>query len=76
MAGFRSLRQVELAVFLVLQSVERVLPALGVPVTALNSGVFQDCWRGRPPLVRHRRRDVSLQPNGSVRGLTGWACWI
>ena len=46
------LRQMELAVLRIFESVQRALPVLGVPVTALNARFVDYCWHGRLPMVR------------------------
>ena len=46
------LRQVELAVVLILEGVQWTLPVVGVPVAALDARLVHHCWHGCFPLVR------------------------
>ena len=46
------LRQVELALFLVFEGVQRALPAVGIPVGTLDARLVHHCWHGCSPLVR------------------------
>ena len=48
----RLLRQVELAVVLVFERVQRALPAIDVPVATLDAWLVHYCWHGRSPRVR------------------------